>query len=184
MDKHLPAIDIAIVTLEGLSRTWHRKLALILTLAIAVGLVIVASKIALSLSDFQADLALVGIVLISMLFYLVTGKLFILQLAWWLVDVTPLGVLYRQDMRILADCRRHLKEITESVRLGDFLSYAKINPSIRSSGSMASILQQREGNLSSWIANPVHLKQLANLVYQIYLVERLIRQSDIQFDSR
>jgi len=178
MDIHLLNIDA--ITLKGLSRTRQRKAALLLTLIIAGSVISMAVYLVSIISSQQSELCVIIILIASSIHYIIKGRVLLLDIAWALLEITPLGVLYRHDKRILNRCRYHLKQVTDQYELGDYLGYSRVNPTINSKESLEVIRRQRTGNLEGWVKHPVHLKHSANLIYQIYLVERLIENSDIE----
>ena len=150
MDYKFLSVDLSAATFEGLSLSHHRKIALLGTITIF----------------------LIG----ALIHYIAGGQFIMYSAAQTLARVTPLGVLYRQDKAVFDRAKRELLSIAREVQFRDYLEYGKINPAIRSRSSLVVMAHQKKGDLNQWIGSARNLKQLANLVYQIYLVEQILAQ--------
>ena len=174
------SFDIQTITFQGVSRKYQRKLALAFTLGIWVGLTIFAfglagtAKTSKELEDVISMSALVCV-----LVGLFGGPFLPFVAARALFDITPLGVLYRNDQVVLERARAELLRIAKEVNFENYLSYSKINPDIRSKKSLLVMVHQKRGDLGQWVLRTRNLHQLANLVYQIFLVE-----ARLQLDSQ
>ena len=164
--------DISAATFKGLSLSYQRKLALLVTLLIWLGLSLTGLSFAGQYADNQSVSDIVIILFFGMAIHYITGgKFVILSLAKSLVKITPLGVLYRHDKAILEKAKIELLNIVQNNDLQQYLLYARINPEIRSETNLQVIAHQKKGDLQEWAKNVKNLKKLANLVYQIHLVE-------------
>lgn len=177
MDFRFLRVNIPAATFDGLSLSYQRKIALVATMGIWIGLGYACYRAALLLEGLHlaedvACMFLFGI----FIHYILSGQFILLSASKTLLDVTPLGVLYRQDRAILDKAKDELLTIAGEVQLRDYLEYGKINPAIRARGSLLVMAHQRKGDLKQWIGNSGNLKLLANLVYQIYLVEKVLLQ--------
>ncbi|MCG8611819.1 MAG: hypothetical protein MI864_14925 [Pseudomonadales bacterium] len=175
MDYRFLNLDLPVTTFEGLSLPYQRKVALVATFLIWVGLAfagfIGAQRIGPSaVADDIAAIFVLG----TVLYYIVSGDFIVLSGAKALLNATPMGVLYRQDRSVLDKAKAELLLIASQVNFRDYLGYGKVNPEIRARGSLLVIAHQEKGDLSQWVNNPHNLKLLANLVYQIHLVEKLL----------
>ena len=176
MDNKFINIDISAVTFTGLSLSYQRKIALVASLAVWFGLaylfVVTANTMKVNIDAGEVVLAIISATLLSYIF----GKsFFITRLTKWLVKCTPLGTLYRHDKRVLNEAKTECLSISSRVKLIDYLEYSKINPTIRSKENLLVMAHQKKGDLHEWIKNARNLKLLANLVYQIHLVEQVIQ---------
>lgn len=113
--------------------------------------------------------------------YIINDRFLPLGFSKWLVKFTPISVLYEKDMVVLDKARSELLRIANVNTFQDYLVYAKINPSIRSKSCLRVMVAQRKGKLEEWISKPEHLKCLADLVYQIHLVECFIHEDCDRF---
>lgn len=182
MNTRFLDIDIEAVTFRGISLSPQRKLALIASLMTWFGLS-VALFHAVSLLDANGSIATLILLAIctSILDYIVTGRFVPHRLVKAIVQRMPLFVLYQRDLAVLEKARTELFELAGKVRFEDYLIYAKINPHIRSHESLRVMVAQRRGVLHKWTAKPEHLKKLANLVYQIHLVEMWLEEDRDRF---
>lgn len=177
MEFRFLKLDLSAATFEGLSLSYQRKIAVGATFLIWVGIALTGICGAQRIGDSaMADDLAASFVLVTLLYYIVYGEFIILACANALLKATPLGVLYRQDRSILDRAKWELLSIAGQVEFRDYLEYGKINPAIRSRGSLLVMAHQRKGDLQQWIGNARNLKLLANLVYQIYLVEKVLLQ--------
>ena len=175
MDYKFLTIDMSVVTFYGLSRSYQRRLALMSTLFILAALMGFLGLLpALLVNVSFLDEMTVLIFLITFVHYLLTDKFLFLVMARKLFDITPLGILFTQDMSIIDKAKKELLSISEQFDFQEYQEYGKINPSIRSLTSIEVIKHQKDGTLDTWINKPGNLKRLANLVYQIYLVEEFL----------
>lgn len=177
MEYRFLNLDLAAAMFEGLSLSYQRKIALGATFLIWIGLAIAGIVGAQRVTDnpVAGDVAAI-FVLVTLLYYIVSGEFIILSGAKALLKATPLGVLYRQDRFILDRAKSELLNIAKQVEFKDYLEYAKVNPAIRSRGSLLVIAHQRKGDLQRWVGNARNLKQLADLVYQIHLAEQILAE--------
>ena len=171
--------DIAAATFKGLSLSYQRKLALLTTLLIWLGLSFAGLSIANQYADSQSvsDIAIISF-FVMVIHYILGSEFVIYTLAKSLVRITPLGVLYRHDKAILEKAKTELFKIAQNNDLQPYLLYARINPEIRSAANLQVIAHQKKGDLQEWAKNVNNLKQLANLVYQIHLVELFFSEEE------
>jgi len=171
--------DISAATFKGLSLSYQRKLALLTTLLIWLGLSFAGLTIANQYADSQSvsDIAIISF-FVMVIHYILGGKFVIYSLAKSLVTITPLGVLYRHDKTIIEKAKTELFKIAQNNDLQVYLHYARINPEIRSAANLQVIAHQKKGDLQEWTKNVKNLKKLANLVYQIHLVEQFFTEEE------
>ena len=184
MNDRFLKVDIAAVTFKGLSMSVDRKLALFNTVLIWFLTAAVLLYFLVSLIDENGGFVGFTVLLgcsVMILDYIFTNRFIPYSLAKFLVQYTPISSLYKQDMKVLDSAKLELLNVAKQVRFADYLVYSKINPDIRSEDSLSVMLEQRRGNLTDWVNHPYHLKQLANLVYQIYLVENFIKEDQDRF---
>lgn len=177
MEYRFLNLDLPAATFEGLSLSYQRKVALGATFIIWGGLAfagfIGAQRVGNNaMADDMAGIFLLG----TLLYYIVSGEFLIRSGAKALLKATPMGVLYRQDRSILDKAKAELLSIASQVSFRDYLGYGKVNPEIRARGSLLVMAHQKKGDLPQWVKNPHNLKLLANLVYQIHLVEKLLAE--------
>lgn len=177
MEYRFLKLDLPAATFEGLSLSYQRKIALGATFLIWVGLALagICGAQRIGHSAVAGDVATI-FVLGALLYYIVSGEFIILSGTKALLKATPLGVLYRHDRSILDRAKSELLSIAEQVEFRDYLEYGKINPAIRSRGSLLVMAHQKRGDLQKWVGNARNLKQLADLVYQIHLVEQILAE--------
>jgi|LGVC01.1.fsa_nt_gb hypothetical protein len=172
-------VNISAATFTGLSLSYQRKIAFFTTLSIWLGVSVAGFTAAHQYGDSQAVTDIAIISLFGMVIhYIFGGELFLYTLARVLFKLTPLGVLYRHDKAILDRGKVELLEIACSNDLYTYLHYAKINPEIRSAENLQVIVHQKKGDMQEWTKNVKNLKKLANLVYQIHLVERFLAEEN------
>ncbi|WP_444928338.1 hypothetical protein ACJJI4_23795 (plasmid) [Microbulbifer sp. TRSA002] len=166
MDYRFLRVDVSAATFEGLSLSYQRKIALVATVGIWLGMGYACYIAALRLEGLHIAEDVVDAFLFGILIhYILCGQFFLLTASKALLYATPLGVLYRQDREILDKMKEELLKITSEVQLRDYLDYGKINPVIRARGSLVVMAHQSKGDLKPWIGNARNLKLLANLVY-------------------
>ena len=171
--------DISAATFKGLSLSYQRKLALLTTLLIWLGLSFAGLTIANQHADSQSVSDIVIISFFGMVIhYILGGEFIIYSLVKSLVRITPLGVLYRRDRAILEKAKVELFQIVQNNDLQLYLLYARINPEIRSAANLQVIEHQKKGDLQEWAKDVRNLKKLANLVYQIHLVEQFLTEEE------
>lgn len=174
MQYQFVEVDVAKTTFQRASTHRQRMVALFATLMIGTG---IATAVAIGLPALgkHIDLELLALLVsvVTLATYVVRGSFLPADAMRSLVSVTPLGVLYRHDMEVLDQGRQELLRIAGSVRFEDYSAYAKVNPSLRSSAAIAVIQHQRRGDLAEWCHHPHNLKALADVVFQLHLVERL-----------
>ena len=177
MDYKFLSVDLSAATFEGLSLSHHRKIALLgtITIWLGVGYAFYLAALRLDALGWAEDVASVFLTG-ALIHYIAGGQFIMYSAARALARVTPLGVLYRQDKTVLDKAKRELLSIAQEVQFRDYLEYGKINPAIRSRSSLVVMAHQKKGDLNQWIGSARNLKQLANLVYQIYLVEQILVQ--------
>lgn len=172
--------DIQAATFFGVSKAYQRKLALAMTLTIWFGLAFFISN---ALETVNANSDLEGLLTIGALLCLVVGlgggPFLPLVAARALFSITPMGVLYRNDQIVLDRAKDELFKIAKSVDFSDYLTYGKINPEIRSRKCLLVIAHQKNGDLELWAQRTRNLHQLANLVYQIFLVEERLHSDSL-----
>jgi len=168
-------IDVQKITFQKVSRSYERKIALLATVLIWVGLTYFGYALAKVYGDVPFIQAIAVLLVISMVLQLaLTGKLWALQLVLALFNITPIGVLFRRDKEILSAAKKELLKIAQQIEFQGYFVYGRINPEIRSGESQVVIANQKSGNLAQWARNTRNLKKLANLVYQMYLAEQFI----------
>lgn len=170
-------IDISATTFKGLSLSYQRKIAFFATLLIWLAISVVLWFVAGQYTNSQITNDIVIILLFGMLIhYIFGGEFFLYYLAKSLFKITPLSILYRQDRVILERAKTELFEITKNNDFYLYLDYARINPEIRSVANLQVISHQKKGDLQEYTKNVINLKKLANLVYQIHLVELFLAE--------
>lgn len=172
--------DISAVTFKGLSLSYQRKLALLTTLLIWLGSSFAGLTIANQYADSQSvsDIAIISFFGMT-IHYILGGKLALYSLTKSLVKITPLGVLYRHDKAILEKAKTELFKIAQNNDLQLYLNYARVNPEIRSAANLQVIEHQKKGDLQEWSKDMRNLKKLANLVYQIHVVEQFFNEEEL-----
>jgi len=179
MEYKLLNLDLSVITFKGLSRPHQRKIALGLTFLIWIGTasagIIFVQHIG---NNAVANNAAAIFLSFALLDYILGGEFIILSGAKKLLRITPLGILYQQDRYILDRTKSLLISIAEQIKFRDYLVYGKINPAIQSRSSLLVIAHQESGDLRTWVDNFQNLKQLANLVYQIYLIEQRLAEGE------
>lgn len=172
-------IDISKITFSGASRSYERKIALLATALIWLGLLYIGYEATNIYGDTPIVQNLAVILIVSMVLQLAfTGRLWMMKFAHALFYVTPLGVLYRRDKKILKVAKEELLRIAGYIEFKGYSGYGKLNPAIRSGESLAVMTHQEKGDLAKWVNNARNLKKLADLVYQMYLVEQFIILDD------
>ncbi|UZE97287.1 hypothetical protein [Alkalimarinus alittae] len=184
MDNKFSGINVSAVTFTGLSLPYHRKIALIMSLAIWSGFVYLfvmfTDAVRVNIDIEEMALAAISAMLLNYIF----GKAFFMaRMAEWLVKRTPLGILYQQDKRVLNQAKAECLSIANRVKFMDYLEYSKINPAIRSKESAVVMAHQRKGDLQDWIKNVRNLKLLANLIYQMYLAELILQNEQDHYET-
>jgi hypothetical protein len=167
-------IDVDTITFIGISSSTQRMIGLCGTLvatACIMSLIYLSSAMANIHLGMDEALVAVEILLIN---YIAGGGPVVHTAMTRLFWITPLGVLYKRDKRVLESAKLELLAIIKDVKLQDYTNYGKINPLICSEESAQIIKEQASGNIEGWIENIHHLKALANMVYQIHLVEALL----------
>jgi hypothetical protein len=171
--------DISAATFKGLSLSYQRKLALLTTLLIWLGLSYAGLSIANQYADSQSVSDIVIISLFGMaIHYFLGGDFIIYTLMKSLLTITPLSVLYRHDKAILEKAKTELFKIAQNNDLQLYLLYARVNPEIRTAANLQVIEHQKNGDLQEWTKDVRNLKKLANLVYQIHLVEQFFSEEE------
>lgn len=171
--------DILAATFNGLSLSYQRKLALISTILIWFVVSYAGFAVTSLIGDSQSvtDISIIAL-FAMMVHYISGGEFFIYKISRLLFKLTPLGVLYRQDKIILRRAKAELFDIVSNNDLSTYLHYARINPEIRSAANLQVIAHQKKGDLQEWTKNVRNLKKLANLVYQIHLVEQFLSDDE------
>lgn len=167
-------VNISAITFSGISSDFEKKTALVGTVIIWSGLALFLYEIAAVLDALGFADQVGGVFLAFMLiYYASTSRVALHDFAQVLLKITPMGVLYRQDMSIIDDARLELLQVVNSIDLSEYVAtYGKVNPAIKSSSNLIAIKQQKLGRLDEWSKELHNLKSLADLVYQIHLVER------------
>lgn len=179
MKSKYPQINISATTFQGLSLGFHRKIAFYATILIWIGLAYVGISLGKLYGDHESVIAITALAFIIIIYrYISTGEFLINTIATVLLRITPLGVLYHSDRSILANARGELLGLSSRVNFAHYLDYGKINPSIRSKQNLLVIVHQQKGDLKNWVNNVRNLKQLADFVYQVYLVEEIIKSDE------
>lgn len=182
MNDRFLKVDIDAVTFRGLSASLDRKIALFNSALIwvSVTIILIHSAAQIEPNGWLGFFILLAMSL-SILDYILNSRFLPYDLAKALVRYMPISSLYRKDMEVIDNAKSELFALAEQVRFEDYLVYAKINPDIRSEDSIWVMMAQRKGKLGQWTKQPKHLKKLANLVYQIYLVECFIQEDMDRF---
>jgi hypothetical protein len=123
----------------------------------------------------QAGLLLCTSVLV---YYIVTGKIAFMPISEWLVRLTPLGVLYRNDKQVLYAAKVQLQVLAGQVKFSDLQSYQRINPYINAQDCSAITSRHSKGELAQWLGDVKNLKGMSDLVYQLWVVEKSIAHGD------
>ena len=170
-------IDISVITFKGVSLSYQRKVAMVLTCTIPFGMAYLIYLATLNMEGGERMDYSVLLVFSSVLICYVAGiEYFMYTLAKKLLQVTPLCVLYRQDKIFLDRARTELIAISQQVNFENYLQYSKINPAICTTDTLLVVWHQRKGDLVEWTENVWNLKNLANFVYQIHLAEMILRR--------
>lgn len=182
MNNRFLKVDIKAVTFCGLSKSLDRKLALLNSVLIWLSISLVLIYLASSIGpNGVVGFVTLFVMSLSVLDYIFNGRFIPHSLAKAVASYMPISVLYRKDMQVINAAKKELLALTSQVRFEDYLVYAKINPDIRSRECILIMMAQRKGKLNQWTKHPKHLKKLANLVYQIYLVEQFLHDDMDRF---
>ena len=100
------------------------------------------------------------------------------DIATWMALRTPVGVLYRNDRKILGRARRVILRLARKHSFASFLPYSNINPAVARADSFEVFKQQEAGTLQSWLDDTKNLNTAAHLVFQIALVEQALAAGD------
>lgn len=175
MSKQFIDVNIPALTFQGLSRPVHRKIALSATLGVLAMLVYLSwvGGQLLNGLGLAEDLSMILTFLVISA-YIGWNKFLPLWLAKVVLKNSPLGVLYRQDMKVVQLARDECMAVSRAVNFSDYLEYAKINPAICSQDSGVVMQAQAKGQIQRWSKNVHNLKSVANLIYQIHLVEQFL----------
>lgn len=174
------SVDIKSATFTGISLKLQRKLALLVTLVIWVFMGVYALNLISIMNLSRETEDLLTVLAVGCLLVGLAGGPFVpLIAAQALFNHTPLGVVYRKDKVVLERAREELFRIAKTVDFADYLGYGKINPEIRCKKNLLVIAHQKKGDLELWAMRARNLHQLANLVYQIYLVEQLLSSDEL-----
>ncbi|MDN3385096.1 hypothetical protein QL995_20945 [Pseudoalteromonas sp. APC 3358] len=185
MDYKFINVDIGTLTFAGLSVSIARKIAAIATIAIWVGVAVVFVMAGHKLdSDTWVETLALAMLVLSLLQYIAGKETIFSYVAEWLTRVTPLGVLYRHDKLIIDQARQQLLDIASHTEFERYLPYQKINPAIGTSENMRVIVIQKRGKLNTWVKETGNLKCLADLIYQIHLVEKLLYKDGLKTPKR
>lgn len=175
MDYKFISADIGTLTFTGLSVSVARKIAAISTVAIWAGLTAMLVMIGYKVGNNPwVDLLALATLGLSFAQYIAGKEIIFLSIAKWLTSLTPLGVLYRHDKQIIDQARQQLLDIASHTEFEDYLPYQKINPAIGRAETLKVIDNQKRGSLRLWVKETRNLRCLADLVYQIHLVETLL----------
>lgn len=174
MSLSLSNQDLSIITFQGLSRSWVRKVAILTTFGIWLVLAFAAYKIGIAMEALSVTPTLSILIASSLVFQLSFFPDHFLpkKAAMWLIEWTPIGVLYRQDKEVLSKARRKLISISQQIDFRKLQGYSKINPALDCRAFNELVTHQTNGDLEQWITNTEHLKWFADMVYQLALVER------------
>lgn len=178
MELNISDVDIKKIMFTGLSMSYHRKIVLVATLLIMFVISLSAWMLASYVEEQTLDMLLLSSVLGFLVVYLATGVNYPARWIKGLFELTPLSVLYRLDMDIVNQSKEQCLMVAEQVDFKKYWSYGRINPLIRSKATLEIIEKQKNGELVVWTKNVVNLKSIANLIYQIYLAEQLIREGE------
>jgi hypothetical protein len=179
MDSQFLSINVGILTFEGLSSQTQRLIALISTVIILAMTSLALVQLARVLEMYNiADQVALIIAAPVLAHYILTGKFAFSILSHWVVRHTPLGVLYRNDMRVLDAAKAQLQAFSDRVHFTDFESYTRINPYISIQGCLEITSHQSKGDLQQWLSDVKNLKIMSDLVFQLWIVERSIAAGD------
>ena len=167
------------VTFQGLSSTPARLIAAGASLVIWVLSVLLLVGLsfrfeAAGIAD-QIGLAAVSIILVH---YSLSGRFLLADIAIWMALRTPVGVLYRNDRKILGKARKVILRLARQHSFASFLPYSNINPAVARADSFEVFKQQEAGTLQSWLDDTKNLNTAAHLVFQIALVEQALAAGD------
>lgn len=182
MNDRFLQVDIEAITFHGLSKPVDRQIAFLNTLLIWLSVFVVLLLFTAQLNPNGAfAFCTLTVMSLTVLDYIFNARFLPIIFAKWLINYLPIATLYKKDMQVIDNAKLELFSLAEQVHFEDYLIYAKINPDIRSEDSIRVMMIQKKGCLSQWTKHPGDLKKLANLVYQIYLVESFIQDDLEQF---
>jgi hypothetical protein len=180
MQYKFSSIDISVCTFSGLSHSYQRIVAVAATLAIVMGLGYFGCRMLAQVANStMADEFGIFLFCGILVHYILTGKMILQTLANSLFERTPVAVLFRHDKEIIERARQMLCGIADQIDLYQYLKYGKINPAIHSKKFLLVVARQRRGDINAWLNNIYNLKTMADFVYQIYLVERLLSEDEL-----
>ena len=175
-------VNIPSATFAGLSYGYQRKLALVVTLLIWAGVSIFLIEFVWVFKDTRFVKHVMPMALLINLCFTILGEPFLpTSAAKLMFNITPLGVVYRHDQKVVDRARAELFRISKRVDFYTYLAYGKINPDINAKKNLLIIAHQKKGDLEIWTGSVRNLHRLADLVYQIYLVEVLLSSEEIIF---
>lgn len=167
------------VTFQGLSSTPARLIAAGASLVICALSAFVLVELcfrfeAAGIAD-QVGLVAASIILVH---YSLSGRFLLADIATWMALRTPVGVLYRNDRKILDRAREVILLLAGQHSLASFLPYSNINPAVARADVFEVFKQQEAGTLQSWLDDTKNLNTAAHLVFQIALVEQALAAGD------
>lgn len=179
MNSKLLNIDVDTLTFKDLSSQAQRLIALVATVGI-FGMTALAFVVFTNFLERQdiADQVTLAIFVSVLAHYILTGKLAFKTVSDWIARFTPLGVLYRNDMRVINAAKEQLQALSSQVHFSDFECYTRINPYISTQGCLEVSKHQAKGDLQKWLGDVKNLKNMSDLVFQLWIVERSIAAGD------
>jgi len=167
------------ITFKGLSTRLQRKLILLTTVCIVIGLTLAAIK-AIKLIPENQMTQMLTFFLVSCLYvhHLLTQKFILKKLALAIVNLLPLTKLYNEDKRIVERAKSRMLPIAMSLRDSDLTIHKRINPRLDTT-SVYEVIQHLH-ELERWTVCPENTKKCADFVYQYILVEQWLEQQEIE----
>ena len=167
------------VTFQGLSSSPARLIAAGASLVIWALSVFLLVELGFRLeaAGIADQVGLVGASII-LVHYSLSGRFLLADIATWMALRTPVGVLYRNDRKILGRARRVILRLARQHSFASFLPYSNINPAVARADSFEVFKQQEAGTLQSWLDGTKNLNTAAHLVFQIALVEQALAAGD------
>ena len=163
------------VTFQGLSSTPARLIAVGASLVIWVLSVFLLVALSFKLETAgiadQVGLAAASFILVH---YSLSGRFLLADIATWMALRIPVGVLYRNDRKILDSAREVILRLAWQLSFASFLPYSNINPAVARADAFEVFKQQEVGTLRSCLDDTKNLNAAAHLVFQIVLVEQAL----------
>lgn len=177
MEHYHELIDV--ITFKGLSTRLQRKLILLITVIIVIGLALAASR-AIKLIPENQTTQILTFFMVACLYvhYLLTQKFLLKKLALLIVRQLPLTKLYNEDRKIVERAKSRLFPLANSLKDKDLTIHKRINPRL-DNGSAREVVQHLH-ELEKWAASAANTKKCADFVYQYVLVEQWLEQQKIE----